>query len=240
VKIDIKTLLVFLFIALSIWLSFSVKKANEKLFKSENQIVAMERELSVSKYQLKILQEALLLNIGKAPVPTRLPTQSRQTSNYTSSGSGNAGLASILYLKAHACSPCNMPVIEGLINMAAGSDHFQIASHNSNRHFLQPVKQHNDLAESEKVNWLTGKLYDYHHPVYDAELLFVDAKGFILGVLPLELLKERSLFESWLAPLNNTYSSDDSKSSDEYLQVTPIFNSSIKTPGTHTIYLESF
>ena len=212
-NVNIPILIAILFIALSIWLSFTIKKTNETLYRAETQIKTMERELSVSKYQLGILHEALELNIGKAPIPTRQTTLSRQTSNYTSSGAGKAGLMSILYLKAHACSPCNMPVIEGLINMAAGSDHFQIASHNSNRHFLQPVIQHNDLAESERLNWLTGKLYDYHHPVYDAELLFVDAKGIILGVLPLELLKERSLFES--SPLNNTYSSDDLKSSDE-------------------------
>jgi len=214
-KVNISLVLAILFIALSIWLSFSVKKANENLFQSEIRVKELERELGIRKYQLEIMHEALELNIGKAPIPTRQPTLSRQTSNYTSSGAGKAGLISILYLKAYACSPCNMPVIEGLINMAAGSDHFQIASHNSNRHFLQPIIQHNDLAESERVNWLTGKLYDYHHPVYDAELLFVDAKGFILGVLPLELLKERVLFESWLAPLNNTYSSDNFKPSDE-------------------------
>ncbi|MBW6480571.1 MAG: hypothetical protein K0B37_14175, partial [Bacteroidales bacterium] len=144
-KIDIKTLLVFLFIALSIWLSFSVKKANENLFQSETQVKELERELGIRKYQLEIMHEALALNIGKAPIPTRQTTSSRLTSNHNTFGSGNAGLTSILYLKAHACSPCNMPVIEGLINMAAGSDHFQIASHNSNRHFLQPVIQHNDL-----------------------------------------------------------------------------------------------
>ena len=69
------------------------------------------------------------------------------------------------------------------------------------------------MEESERVNWLTHKLYDYDHPVYDTELLFVDAKGFVLGVLPLELLKERELFASWLA--SSLYSSDDSKSSDQ-------------------------
>ena len=214
-KFNTNLILVISFIALSIWLSFSVKKANDNLFQSESQVEELERELEINKYHLGIMQEALALNIGKVPVPTRLTTWSRLTSNHNSFGSGKAGLMSILYLKAHACSPCNMQVIEGLINVAADNDNFQIASHNSNRHFLQPVIQHNDLAESERVNWLTGKLYDYHQPVYDAELLFVDAKGFILGVLPLELLKERALFESWLAPLNNTYSSDDLKSSDE-------------------------
>ena len=78
------------------------------------------------------------------------------------------------------------------------------------------------MEESERVNWLTHKLYDYDHPVYDTELLFVDAKGFVLGVLPLELLKERELFESWLASSfyssdenHPSTSSDDSRSSDE-------------------------
>ncbi|MFW5760632.1 MAG: hypothetical protein ACOCXH_06615 [Cyclobacteriaceae bacterium] len=146
------------------------------------------------------MQEALELNIGKAPVPTRLTTQSRLTRNQTFPGSGNTGQMAILYLKAHACSPCNMPVIEGLIKTRAGSGHFQVASHSSNRHFLQPVIQKNGLADTERIQWLSDKLYDYHQPVYDAELLFIDPAGFILGVLPLELLKERALFESWLAP----------------------------------------
>jgi hypothetical protein len=180
-KFNTNLILVISFIALSIWLSFSVKKAHENLFQSETQVKELERELGIRKYQLEIMHEALALNIGKAPIPTRQTTLSRQTSNYTPSGAGKAGLMSILYLKAHACSPCNMQVIEGLINVAADNDNFQIASHNSNRHFLQPVIQHNNLAESERVNWLTSNLRE-----------------------------------------------------------APKFNSSIKTPGTHTIYLESF
>ena len=125
----------------------------------------MEQELNVSKYQADILLEALELNIGKAPLPTRL------TSNPGSFEPDSSGLQNILYLKAHACSPCNMPLIEGIINAASGNRKFQIASHTSNRHFLQPVLQKNVMEDSERVNWLTHKLYDYHHPVYDAKLL---------------------------------------------------------------------
>ncbi len=214
-KINLNLLLAIIFITLSIWLSFTVKQINENLFQSETRVKELERDLGISKYQLEIMQEALALNIGKAPVPTRLTTQSRLTSNHTSPGSGNTGQMAILYLKAYACSPCNMPVIEGIIKMGAGSGHFQVASHNSNRHFLQPVIQKNGLADTERIQWLSDKLYDYHQPVYDAELLFIDPGGFILGVLPLELLKERTLFESWLAHLGSPYSSDDFASSDE-------------------------
>lgn len=189
-KIDMKSVLVLLFIFLSIWLSFAIKQTKEKLFQSENQVIEQERELRVSKYKLDIIQEALELNIGMTPV---------QISRHTPAGLSEEGLHNILYLKAHACSPCNMPVIEGIINAAAENSNFQITSHVSNRHFLQPVILQHGIMEGERVNWLTDKLYDYNQPVYDAELLFVDAKGFILGVLPLELLKESELFESWLA-----------------------------------------
>ena len=87
-KINISLVLALVFISLSIWLSFSVKKANENLFQSETQVKELERELGIRKYQIEIMHEALELNIGKAPVPTRLPTQSRLTS-------GNGGFTYI-------------------------------------------------------------------------------------------------------------------------------------------------
>jgi len=191
-KINIPALTGIFFVALSVWLSFSVKKTNEKLLQSEIRSKTMEQELNLSRYQLGILQEALDLNFGKAPV---------QISSHTPLHRSDTRLLAILYLKAHSCSPCNMTVINALIRLGAEKEHFKIVSHISNRHFLKPVIEQNGLLDSERVDWLTGKLYDYQHPVYDAELLFVDAKGFILGVLPLELLKERDLFEPWLAPL---------------------------------------
>ena len=191
-KIEIKSIIILFFVALSVWLSFSVKKTNEKQLQSEIRSKTMEQELNLSRYQLGILQEALDLNFGKAPV---------QISSHTPLHRSDTRLLAILYLKAHSCSPCNMTVINALIRLGAEKEHFKIVSHISNRHFLKPVIEQNGLLDSERVDWLTGKLYDYQHPVYDAELLFVDAKGFILGVLPLELLKERDLFEPWLAPL---------------------------------------
>ena len=126
------------FIALSIWLSFTVKQANKILLQTETQMKVMEQELNISKYQTGILQEALELNIGMTPV---------QISRHTPAGLSEEGLQNILYLKAHACSPCNMPVLEGIINAAAGNSIFQVASHTSDRHFLQPVLQKNGMEE---------------------------------------------------------------------------------------------
>jgi preprotein translocase subunit SecG len=81
-KVNISLVLAILFIALSIWLSFSVKKANDNMFQSETQVKELERELGIRKYQLEIMHEALALNIGKTPIPTRQTTQSRPTSTF--------------------------------------------------------------------------------------------------------------------------------------------------------------
>jgi len=80
-KINISLVLALVFISLSIWLSFSVKKANENLFQSETQVKELERELGIRKYQIEIMHEALELNIGKAPVPTREHRQSARSNS---------------------------------------------------------------------------------------------------------------------------------------------------------------
>lgn len=191
------------FITLSIWLSFSVKKTNEKLQHAEMQAKTWEKELILSKYQTGILQEALQLNMALAPV---------QITSFTPVNYTDTTSLAILYLKAHACSPCNMPVIEMIIDAAAHSPGFCIASHTSNQHFLKPVIEKANLLTNERVIWLSDKLYENEQSQYDSELLFVDAQGSTLGLLPLEMLKEKELFESWLAPY---YSSDDFESSYE-------------------------
>ena len=84
-KINTPIVTAIFFIALSIWLSFSVKKANEALFDAQTQLKTTEQELNISKYQADILLEALELNIGKAPVPTRLTSTARTPRPTTSS-----------------------------------------------------------------------------------------------------------------------------------------------------------
>ena len=49
--------------------------------------------------------------------------------------------------------------------------------------------------------WLNDQLYSEDYEVYDAELLLLNPKGYIVGILPLELLKETNLFEPALADL---------------------------------------
>jgi len=84
-----------------------------------------------------------------------------------------------------------MPVIEMIIAAAAQRPDFCIASHTSNQHFLKPVIEKANLPANERVLWLSDKLYENEQSQYDSELLFVDAQGSMLGLLPLELIKEK-------------------------------------------------
>jgi hypothetical protein len=139
-------------------------------------------------YQLDVLQEAFTLNFGLAHEPLLLPEviNSPATSQIF-----------FLYLKAHACSPCNMPVIRRLIEQGWQHDGFHIVSHATNRHFLMQAINDDDLNNPQKVIWINGSLYANETTQYDAELLLVASTGLITGLLPLELMKEQGLFANF-------------------------------------------
>jgi hypothetical protein len=185
-------ILTLLFISLSIWLSFTVKNAKSEIAQKERLLIQIEEKNHSLQYRQKIMQEAFFLNLINEPVAL---------------SQGIAGLKKdkeqsfILYLKANACSPCNIGVIRSIAQRHAENKKFLIASHTSNRHFLLQALHDEQIDENKKVIWLTDKLYSEDRAVYDAELLFINPKGFISGILPLELLKEAELFEPLLAKL---------------------------------------
>jgi len=71
-KITSSELIIVAFISLSIWLSFSVKKATNKLQDAEKLAITLEQNLVLSNYQTTILQEALQINITSAPVSIQI------------------------------------------------------------------------------------------------------------------------------------------------------------------------
>src|SRR5690554_4589951 len=105
-KIELKLLLIFLFSVVSLGLSFKVKKTSNELSRLKKNLVKIEQQNNMLNYQLDVLQEAFALNFGLAHEPLLMP----EVMNIP------AGRPmALLYLKAHACSPCNMPVIHRLI-----------------------------------------------------------------------------------------------------------------------------
>jgi len=188
-KAGFREFLIFFFLALSLWLSFKVKSQRVELLQEKTTLAQYNSQNNLLNYHLEILQEAFALNFGLAHEPLLLPEVIN--SNATSQ-------MFVLYLKAHACSPCNMPVIRRLIEQGWQHDGFHIVSHATNRHFLMQPLSDDALNNPQKVTWLNHPLYANESTQYDAELLLVAPTGLITGLLPLELLKEEALFAGLL------------------------------------------
>ena len=189
-KLNTPILIAILFTALSVWLSFTVKKANSEITLKSRQLLQSEEQNRMLLYRQGIMQEAFAINLANEPIAIY-----KNISNVLKDGDGGF----ILYLKAHACSPCNMGIIKSIVQQHAVNDHFRIASHPSNRHFLMQALNEVQFKEDERIMWLNDQLYSKDYEVYDAELLLLNPKGYIVGILPLELLKESDLFEPALA-----------------------------------------
>jgi hypothetical protein len=172
-----------LFMALSVWLSIKTKKANDLIEISQASQKALLDDYLALQYRLDILQEAFQINFKMNPEPL---VKGGLASEYPNSNS------MLLYLKPYACSPCNMPAINSLIRHFGQHKGFYIFSHTSNRYFLSEITD--EFKRDDAVIWLETNLYNYADDGYDAELLFLNGEKLITGQMPLELLKEKHIF----------------------------------------------
>jgi hypothetical protein len=181
--------LLILFIGISVWLSYGVKQTNQALKKAEKELGLLSRENNRLQFQYEILHEAFELNFNLPPLHIDLGLP----------GMGDRlAVSTVLHLKPHACSPCNLPVLKALISHMRESHHFSIVSHPSNRHFLMQVLDDEFATAPGRLTWMDHNLYEGDNG-YDAELIFIDYQNRKLGYIPLELLKDNSLFEKILA-----------------------------------------
>jgi len=169
--------------ALSVWLSIKIKKANDLIEIYQASQKAVLDDYLALQYRLDILQEAFQMNFKMNPekLLTGGPISEKPNNN-----------SMILHLKPYACSPCNMPAINSLIRNFGQHKGFYIFSHTSNRYFLSEITD--ELKRDDAVIWLETYLYDYTDDGYDAELLFLNGEQIITGQMPLELLKENHIF----------------------------------------------
>lgn len=184
-KAGFREFLIFFFLAVSLWLSFKVKSQRLELSQVKTTLAQSNNHNNLLSYHLHILQQAFTLNFGLAHEPLLLPEVMNSPA---------ASPMAVLYLKAHACSPCNLPVIRRLINQGWQHDGFRVVSHPTNRHFLMQALSDDEINNPQKVIWVNGPLYAKETTQYDAELLLVASTGLITGLMPLELMKEEGLF----------------------------------------------
>lgn len=169
--------------ALSVWLSVNIKKANDLIEISQASQKAVLDDYLVLQYRFDILQEAFQINFKMNP-------ESLITGGLVSEKPNSNSM--ILHLKPYACSPCNMPAINSLIRHFGQHKGFYIFSHISNRYFLSEITD--EIKRDDAIIWLETNLYNYADDGYDAELLFLNGEKLITGQMPLELLKEKYIF----------------------------------------------
>ena len=185
------------FFMLSLWLSFKVKSQMQEISQSQVTLMQSHNHNNLLSYQLANLQEAFALNFGLAHEPLLMP-------DVLNAPAGRP--MALLYLKAHACSPCNMPVIQRLVDQGWQQNGFRIVSHLSNRYFLMQALGDEELDDQGKVSWVDHPIYAKETTQYDAELLLIDNQGLITGLLPLELMKEGDVFADFFS---NIYQNDE-------------------------------
>jgi hypothetical protein len=180
-----------LFMALSVWLSIKIKKANDLIEISQTRQKAVSDNYAKLQYQLDILLEAFQINFRMNPeqlLSAGLPDENPTTNSI------------VLHLKPYACSPCNMPAITALARHFEQDKGFYIISHQSNEYFLSELT--NELGHDNVVIWLESNLYNHTDDGYDAELLFLNSEKLITGKIPLELLKDSYIFDLLLQGLD--------------------------------------
>lgn len=174
----------FLLLCTSIGLYIRTKKlASMIIIVQDNMSKAIDNNKELE-FSYTKLQKVFNINLKTMPLPLGLNIETNTTNK----------LQLILYLKPHACTPCNMAVIQNLINHLKNETGFRIYSHASNRYFISLLEL--DGQTIDKVEWIDEKLYDYANAGFDAELLLIMEQNLIVGVIPVELLKDDLLFEN--------------------------------------------
>lgn len=79
--------------------------------------------------------------------------------------------------------------------MAAQNENFMVLSHDSNKHFLNPLLKEANFA---KVKWFNESLYSGESNQFDGEWLLIDRLGYVKGIIPVEYLKDEMIFNMFL------------------------------------------
>jgi hypothetical protein len=105
----------------------------------------------------------------------------------------------VVFQKKGFCSSCIAGVLPDLVSRLQSFGNYNIVSHPENANLIKTLLDEEII--NEKIVWHDDYLYGRKNLEYDAELLFVDQKNRITGIIPLEYLKIGSLYDSLMKDL---------------------------------------
>lgn len=176
-------LIILFLLGISFWQFVKSKELNSTLEITKNKLLANTNEVQLLKRNYKALQKTFNINFKRndEPLAPGVLSNVPYFNNLI-----------VLHLKPHACTPCNMAIIEKLLYRLASIENFYILSHSSNQYFISLLELKS--YDKDKIVWIDKKLYKYSNGGYDAELLYLNESNFIVGRIPIELLKDEMLF----------------------------------------------
>ncbi len=181
------------FIVVNVWLSLVIKKLKNEA--AEQEMHRMRERSSVFRleHHINTFRDIFCMNMGLSAVKLAEPVKSELRSP-----GNHHDVMLLLYLKANACSECNIHIINWLVKRNAGFDDFRILAHTSNAFYLEEMSHEGYITDASHIIWYDNDLYDGDLSASTADLVFVDGYGGIQALFPLDFIKDACWFEEYL------------------------------------------
>lgn len=193
-KIDFGIILLLLFIGLTVWLSYVVKKQYTSKSGLEASIEQNRRDNFVLHNRVHLLNDAFLENIqlkGEEPLGSSMHVIAQKFID--------ADLVPVLYLRAYSCEDCYSTVITSIIDRLSDKAGFHVISHSSNRHYIDELYNSGIIKDLSIVLWDDEELFDNSFVQSSAELILLDRQQRVSALLPINFFVDSYLFSTYMA-----------------------------------------
>lgn len=199
-RYDISFFALLIFIVINVWMSLLIKKLKNESAEKDMHIKQQSAESFRLESNFHAFRAVFCKNTGLQGA--RL---NKTISNELRSVGGGSVML-VLYLKAYACSECNLHIIHWLIRRNADYEDFRIVAHTSNTFYLEEMYQEGVIKDpSSMVIWYDDILYDDKVSESTADLVFIDKNHVIQLLFPLDFIKDTCLFDEYLQCVETSF-----------------------------------
>ncbi len=193
-KVDFGIMLLLLFIGLTVWLSYVVKKQYTFRASLEASIEQNRRDNFLLHNRVHLLNDALMENVrlkGERLSVFALHAMDQKIID--------ADLFPVLYLRAYSCEDCYSSIITSIIDRLSGKAGFHIVSHSSNKHYIDELYKSDIIQDLSLVLWDDNDLYSNSFAQSSAELILLDRQQRVNAMLPISFFLDPYLFSTYMA-----------------------------------------
>ncbi len=193
-----------IFIVVNVWLSLVIKKLKNEAAEQEMHRMRERSAVFRLEHHIHTFRDVFCMNMVLHGAKLAEPVKSE----LRSLDKGHDVML-LLYLKANACSECNIHIINWLVKRNAGFDDFRILTHTSNAFYLEEMSHEGYITDASHIIWYDNDLYDGDLSASTADLVFVDGYGGIQALFPLDLIKDVCLFDEYLQCADKAFERQD-------------------------------